>query len=110
MMEAQRQYGRADIEYSTWYSSWSKMLAKKYTRIQLQNKLGSVAIESEKASASHLKAIERTSSMHSQSQRRAQARNLVVASGEEKRALRGALEIYELFPEHTFESEYRGEE
>ena len=44
--------------------------------------------------------------MTSQSQRRAQSGNVVAAAGEEKIAVRGALEIYDLFPEHTKEMAY----
>ena len=96
-----RQYGRGDVDYATWYSAWSKQLAKNYTRAELEKRLGVASDSVAKASRTHLRAIQATHSMQSQSQRRAQSGNVVAAYGEEKIALRGALEIYDLFPEHT---------
>lgn len=96
-----RQYGREDVDFETWYSPWSKQLAQNYTRAELEKRLGIASENSAKAARSHLRAIQATHSMTSQSQRRAQSGNVVAATGEEKIALRGALEIYDLFPEHT---------
>jgi len=39
--------------------------------------------------------------MQSQSQRRAQTGNLTRAAGDKAIAIRGALEIHDLFPEHA---------
>lgn len=99
-----RQYGREDVSYETWYSPWMKQLAKHYTRAELEKRLGIASGEASKAAQTHLRAILATHSMSSQSQRRAQSRNAVAASGEERMAINGALEIYDLFPEHTKES------
>ena len=100
-----RQYERGDVNYETWYSIWMKQLAKQYTKAEIEAKLGMTQSTLEKASKQHLRAIEGTGSMTGNSQRRAQARNNVSASGDLKIALNGALEIYELFPEHTKEND-----
>lgn len=96
-----RQYGRDDVDYSTWYSDWMKRLAKTYTKAEIEKRLGVAADAVAKAARTHLRAVQATHSMSSQSQRRAQSRNVVAASGEERIALSGALEIHELFPEHA---------
>lgn len=95
------QYGRDEVDYGSWYSSWSKALAKQHTvaeldRMLLGNRRSAVA-----AGASHLRAIDATHSMQSQSQRRAQTGNVVRAVGEAASAIRGAIEIHFLFPEHA---------
>lgn len=102
--ETERQYGRNDVDYDTWYSDWMKRLAKDYSREQLERKLHGTKREAKRAAESHLKAIEASGSMQSNSQRRAQARNVTAAKGDEAIALRGALEIHELFPEHAHQS------
>lgn len=96
-----RQYGREDVDFATWYSPHTKQLAKIHTRAELERRLGGVRSEGARAARSHLRAIEATGSMQGQSQRRAQARNSTAAAGDLAIALRGALEIYDLFPEHT---------
>ena len=77
-----------------------KGLAKRMTRAEILRELGVASCESAKAAKAHHNAIARSSSMSSNSQRRAQARNVVAAAGEYKIALSGALEIHDLFPEH----------
>lgn len=81
------------------YSNWSKQLAETSTREELE--LGLQKVESELGCAvrSHLRAIERTHSMQSQSQHRAQSRNCVSGAGERKRAIKDAIEIHENFPD-----------
>jgi len=90
-------------DYHTWYSDWMKQLALHYTKAELERKLNGNARQLHSATATHHNAIARTTGMASQSQRRAQARNVVAAKGEEAIAIRGALRIYEEFPEHTKE-------
>ena len=99
-VDCERKYGRDDIEYETWYSEWMKGLAKRMTRDEVLRELGVASGESARAAKTHHDAIARSSSMSSNSQRRAQARNVVAAAGEYKIALSGALEIHDLFPEH----------
>lgn len=103
MDSTMRQYGRDDVDYATWYSDWMKSLARQHTRAKLEVMLHGKRSEAQRAARSHLRAIEATTSMQSQSQRRAQTGNVVTAVGEHRIALRGALEIYDLFPEHTKE-------
>jgi len=98
-----RQYGRADVDYSTWYTPWMKQLARTYSRDQLELRLGKNRAEAPKAGESHLRAIGASSSMRGQSMRRAHARNIVTAVGDEAIALRGAIEIHELFPEEALQ-------
>lgn len=100
-MSYERQYSREDVEYTTWYSDWSKNLARDSTRTELERRLYGAGADTERLTRSHLRAVEASTSMQSQSQRRAQTGNVVAANGEYKMALRGALEIYELFPEYT---------
>lgn len=94
-------YTRNDVDYATWYNAWMKMLAKNHTLAELEAKLNGNRVRVGKETASHLNAVNATSSMSSQSARRAHARNIVAATGEEAIAIRGAIEIYELFPEYT---------
>lgn len=85
------------------YSDWSRQIAKNYTRKEILKRLGTAIGERDGAAKSHLRAIEATGSMQSQSQRRAQTGNVVVANYEERTALQNALEIYHNYPEHTKE-------
>lgn len=98
-----RAYSSDEVEYSTWYSNWMKELARTKTKQELESLLGKTANEAAKGASSHLRAIEATASMGGQSARRAHARNVTAAAGDYKIAITGALEIYELFPEHTKE-------
>lgn len=95
------QYGRDDVNYDTWYSDWSRALAKRHTLPELEILLTGNRKEAAPAARSHLRAIDATHSMTSQSQRRAQTGNTVRAIGEGLFAIRGAIEIHFLFPEHA---------
>lgn len=99
-----RQYGRDDVDYSTFYSPWMRQLALRLPRAELEKRLHGTAGVARMAGDSHRRAIEATGSMQGQSSRRAHARNVVAACGDLAIALRGAIEIYELFPEHTHEA------
>lgn len=93
------QYTRDDVDFETWYSSWMKQLAKFYTVAELEEKLYGAKREANRAATSHLRAIQRTHSMTSNSQARAHAHNVTAAAGDYAIALRGAIEIHQLFPE-----------
>ena len=82
------------------YSEWSKQLAVNYTKDELQKQLTKCEMLTDKYAKSHLRAIERTTSMQSNSQSRAQTRNVVVANYERKLALKNAIEIINLFPDY----------
>lgn len=99
-----RQYNREDVNYETWYSSWMKQLALTKTRDELETLMGIKAAEGKRASKQHLAAIDKSGSMQGNSSHKAAARNVVAAVGDYKIALSGALEIYDLFPEHTKEA------
>lgn len=99
-----RQYGRDDIDYETWYTPWMKLLAKTCSKESLEGKLFGNSLNAKKAGLYHLRAIEGSCSMQGNSSRRASTRNAVAALGEFGISLRGALEIYELFPEKTKEA------
>jgi len=99
MNDWQRQYTREDIDYETWYSPIHKHYARTYTKGELEKMLASAKGESHKASESHLKTLEKTSSMASNSQGRAHARNTVATNGQKVLDIEGAIEIHELFPE-----------
>lgn len=94
-----RQYDRSAVDYETWYSDWMKRLALAHTRAELETMLVGTSAATRRAAASHERAIQRTSSMHGNSMARAHTRNVVAASGDRAIALRGALEIHDLFPE-----------
>lgn len=96
-----RQYSRDDVDYSTWYSKWMKDLAAAHSMEELQRMLDGIASDGKRNAAAHLRAIQRTGSMQGASQARAQSRNTVSATGEKACAIRGAIEIHELFPEHA---------
>lgn len=96
-----RQYGRDDVSYGTWFSDWSKRLAREHTRTELLRMLGVGRANTKTAARSHHAAIAATASMQSQSQRRAQTRNCVDASAEQVLAIKSALEIHDLFPENA---------
>lgn len=96
-----RKYGREDVEYSTWYSKWMKDLAAAYSLDELHRMLNGTASDGKRNAAAHLRAIQRTGSMQGASQARAQSRNTVSATGEKACAIRGAIEIHELFPEQA---------
>lgn len=102
-MSTCRHYTRADVDYGTWYSSWMKLLARNHTRDELTRMKGGARGDGKRATRSHLRAIERTTSMTGQSQARAQSGNVARAAGDKLIAIDGALEIHDLFPEHAKE-------
>lgn len=94
-----RKYTRNDVEYSTWYSTWMKQLAQNYTEQELECMLYGASKDAKHSALQHLNAIAKSHSMSSNSQRRAQTRNVTAAAGDKAIAIRGAIEIHELFPE-----------
>ena len=100
-----RKYGREDVDYETWYSPWMKQLALNYTRKELERRIHVSQADAGRAGRAHLRAIEATTSMTGCSARRAHTKNVAAAAGDTEIALRGALEIYDLFPERTADAE-----
>jgi len=82
------------------YSLWSRQLAETYTLKELNKVANECEFLSDKYAQQHLSAIEATTSMQSQSQRRAHARNNVEGNYEKKRAYLNAIELYQYYPEH----------
>jgi hypothetical protein len=93
----------SELNYETWYPDWSKQLALQYTKAELIDEFEKVGGALRASTASHLRAIEKSTSMQGNSQHRAQARNVVASQGEYKINLGCALDIYKNFPEHTKE-------
>lgn len=89
------------------YNDWSRQLAKNYTKQELENMLYDVNKELSKATKSHLNAINKTTSMQSNSQARAQSRNSVSGAAGKKYAIEKALEIYRFYPENTKEGGFK---
>jgi hypothetical protein len=81
------------------YSSWSRQLAKNYTLKELKKVAGECESLTDKYAKQHLSAIEATSSMQSQSQRRAQTKNNLTGNYEKKTAYNHAIELYKYYPE-----------
>ena len=96
-----RQYGRSDVDFDAFYSDWMKRLAAQYSKGELEARLPGKCADVARSTAAHLRAIDATTSMKGQSSRRAHTRNCAAAAGEELMAIRGAIEIHELFPEHA---------
>lgn len=83
------------------YSPWARQLAKTTSRKELQKELKLCDSQRERLSASHLKAIEKTASMSGCSSRRAATRNSMTGNYERFVAVKNALEIHDLYPEHA---------
>lgn len=81
------------------YSQIARLLARTKTKEEIIKEIKQINKELEKATKSHLRAIKQSTSMQSNSQRRAQAGNLVAGLGERKMALENALEIHKYYPE-----------
>jgi hypothetical protein len=96
-----RQYEREDVDFNTFYSDWMKLLARTKSKSELERLLSGNRSAAKGAGYAHLRAIDATASMHGQCARRAHSRNVVTAAGDYGIALRGALEIHDLFPEHA---------
>ena len=96
-----RKYGRNDVEYEIWYSTWMKRLAKQKTRKELETELSRIEGRLSRETSAHLDAINKTTSMSGNSMARAHSRNNVSCSGDYSIALSGAIEIHDLFPEEA---------
>ena len=81
------------------YSLWSRQLAELYTVKELQKVVNECEGLGNKYAKQHLSAIEATTSMQSQSQRRAHARNNLTGNYEKKRAYSNAIELHKYYPE-----------
>ncbi len=80
------------------YSLWSRQLAETLTIKELQKVVDELDVLGNRYAKQHLSAIEATTSMQSQSQRRAQSRNNLTANYEKKRAYKDAIELHQYYP------------
>ena len=101
--EIERQYGRSDIDYKTWYSDYARLLAVSKTYKELIELRTKENIKLELLTISHERSIKKTGSMSGNASNRAKSRNSVSGSSDTIFALNAAIEIYELFPEYTKE-------
>lgn len=83
------------------YSPGARSFAKTYTQQELEKMLAKLEGEQAKNTRAHLDAIEKSTSMAGNSQHRAQAGNVVSANWEQRRLLRDAIEIHQIYPEKT---------
>jgi hypothetical protein len=97
----ERKYGREDVDYETFYSSWMRQLASNHHKNELEIMLYGAKAAAETSTRTHLNAIQKSSSMTGRSMARAHARNCASLSGDRGIAISGAIEIHELFPEHA---------
>lgn len=97
-----------DVTATVWryeeYSEWGRRIAAQNSREDIADDLAAVEYDMGLATARHLKAIQGTTSMRSNAQRRAQSRNTVEGLYERRRALKDALDVYRFYPEHTLDA------
>ena len=91
----ERQYGREDVDYHTWYSPHAKRLAIHNDVAELKRMLVEY-----KNGARH-QAMINLNSNNRAGYEAAQSWNATAADGDQAIAIRSALEIHELFPEHA---------
>lgn len=85
------------------YSDWSRLIAKNYTRAEIEKEVGITNNARGKLADSHRRAIEKSTSMQSSAQGRAQSGNAMRGNYERFNAHKNALEIYDYYPEKTKE-------
>lgn len=88
----------AQWEYEE-YSHFSRQLAKTKTVLELKKMLHKEESQAPRLAKSHLMAIQKTTSMQSNSQRRAHSRNSLALNYENRNAIKNALEIYAYYPD-----------
>jgi hypothetical protein len=79
------------------YSTWSRQIAKTKSAIEIEKEIKKLEGNRKKLSQSHLNAIKKTTSMTSNSQRRAQSRAIMTGNYEKLQAYKNALEILNTF-------------
>lgn len=88
-------------DYNTWYSAYSKHLAITHSDSELFEMFVDIDEQLSSATATHLRAIEKSHSIQGNSQHRAQAGNVVRGLSQEKSSVVSAREIHKLFPQYT---------
>lgn len=85
----------------TEYSKYAQQMARCYTRKELENMLTGCEAALDRYAKQHLGAIKATTSMQSNSSRRANARNKLGAEYTKINAIRNAIEIHDVWPEYA---------
>ena len=85
------------------YSSFARQIAEGRTWDEIRDEVVELEGNRESLSNSHLKSIERTTSMQSNSQARAHSRNSMTANYERLEAYKDAIELYVFYPERCKE-------
>lgn len=85
------------------YSPWAQQIAMNYTRAEIGHEIAKCEGARAPLRKAHLSAVQKTTSMLGNSQRRAQSRNSLVGNYERLNAYRRALGIYENYPDKTKE-------
>ena len=81
------------------YSDWSRLIAKNYTADEIKKVIGITDSKREALSKKHLNAINKSTSMGSNSQARAQSRNSMSGNYAKLKAHEDALELHEVYPQ-----------
>lgn len=89
------------------YSQWPRTIAANYTKAEIEREINKCDSARGALGRSHLNAVNKTTSMSSNSQRRAQSGNVFRGNWEKMQAHIRALEIYEFYPEKTKEGAQR---
>lgn len=85
------------------YSHWARTIAANYTKAEIEREINKCDSARSALGRSHFNAVNKTTSMTSNSQRRAQSGNAFRGNWEKMQAHIRALEIYEFYPEKTKE-------
>jgi len=86
------------------YSLWSRQIARTTTKKEIKEVIGICDYNRKHLAASHLKALSKSTSMTSNSQRRAQSKNAMLGNYEKYTAYLNALELYEFYPDKCFDN------
>jgi hypothetical protein len=85
----------------TEYTPYARQFARNYTRAELVEMLKGCEAAQKAYTTQHLGAIKKTTSMQSNAARRANARNKMSGNYEKINAIRNAIEIHDVWPEHS---------
>lgn len=87
------------------YSDWSRLIASNYTKEEIETVIYGTERKRASLGKSHLNAINKSTSMQSNSQARAQTGNFFRANYEKLNAHENALELHEFYPEKCKQKE-----
>lgn len=87
------------------YSDWSRLIASNYTKEQIETVIYGAQSKRSSLAKSHLSAINKSTSMQSNSQARAQSGNSFRGNYEKLNAHENALELHEFYPDKCKQNE-----